>query len=116
MTSIRLPYIQEYRDRYGKVRRYFRRPGFKRVTLPGTPGSPQFMAAYEAALSSERPTIGRKHKDGTIGDLVAGFYRSAAFENLAPRRNSATGWYWISSLGKMVIARCATCPAASLSA
>jgi integrase len=43
------------------------------------------MAAYEAALSAERPPIGRKHKDGTIGDLVVSFYRSAYFENLKPR-------------------------------
>jgi integrase len=85
MTSIRLPYVQEYRDRHGKARRYFRRPGFKRVALRGTPGSPQFMTAYEAALAAERLPIGRKHKDGTIGDLVASFYRSAYFENLKPR-------------------------------
>ena len=85
MTSIRLPYVQEYRDRHGKERRYFRRPGFKRVALQGTPGSLQFMAAYEAALAAERQPIGRKHKDGTIGDLVANFYRSAYFENLKPR-------------------------------
>jgi site-specific recombinase XerD len=85
MTSIRLPYIQEYHDRHGKVRRYFRRPGFNRVVLPGTPGSSQFMAAYEAALSAERPPIGRRHKEGTIGELVTGFYRSAYFENLKPR-------------------------------
>ena len=85
MTTIRLLYIQQYRDRHGKVRRYFRRPGFKRVALPGAPGSPQFMAAYKAALSAERPPIGRKHKEGTIGDLVMGFYRSAYFENLKPR-------------------------------
>jgi hypothetical protein len=78
MTSIRLPYVQEYRDRHGKARRYFRRPGYKRVALPGTPGSPSFMAAYEAALVAERLTIGGKHKDGTVGDLVASFYRSAA--------------------------------------
>jgi integrase len=82
MTSIRLPYVQEYRDRHGKARRYFRRPGFKRVTLHGTPGSPQFMAAYQAALAAERPPIGRKHNDGTVGDLVVSFYRSAAFDNL----------------------------------
>ncbi len=43
------------------------------------------MAAYEAAVSAERPAIGRTHKEGTIGDLVAGFYRSAYFENLKPR-------------------------------
>ena len=84
MTSIRLPYVQEYRDRHGKPRRYFRRPGFKRVTLPGTPGSPQFMMAYQTALAAERPPIGRKHKDGTVGDLVTSFKRSAYFENLKP--------------------------------
>jgi integrase len=82
MTSIRLPYVQEYRDRHGKARRYFRRPGFKRVALRGTPGSPQFMTAYEAAFAAERPPIGRKHNDGTVGDLVVSFYRSAAFDNL----------------------------------
>jgi enterobacteria phage integrase len=85
MTSIRLPYVKEYRDRHGKVRRYFRRPGFKRVTLPGTPGSPQFMGAYESALSAEKPPIGRRHKEGTIGDLVASFYTSAQFMKLKPR-------------------------------
>jgi enterobacteria phage integrase len=86
MTSIRLPYVQEYRDRHGKARRYFRRPGFKRVTLPGTPGSPQFMDAYETALSAEPPPTKRstRHKDGSIGDLVTGFYRSPYFENLKP--------------------------------
>ena len=43
------------------------------------------MAAYEAALSAERLPIGRKHKDGTIGDLVVSFYKSPYFENLKPR-------------------------------
>ena len=64
MTKIRLPYVQEYRDRHGRARRYFRRPGYKRVTLSGTPGSPAFMAAYQAALGSERPPIGRRHGRG----------------------------------------------------
>jgi integrase len=85
MTSIRLPYVQEYLDRHRTPRRYFRRPGYKRVTLPGTPGSPQFMAAYQAALAAERPPIGRKHGEGTIGDLVVSFYKSPYFENLKPK-------------------------------
>src|ERR1700722_14207989 len=84
MTSIRLPHVQEYRDRQGKARRYFRRPGYKRVTLPGTPGSPAFMAAYQTALASERPPIGRRHGEGTVGDLVVSFYKSPNFENLKP--------------------------------
>jgi enterobacteria phage integrase len=84
MTILKLPYVQEYRDRHGKVRRYFRRPGYKRVTLPGTPGSPQFMSAYQAALAAERPPIGRRYGEGTIGDLVVSFYKSPYFENLKP--------------------------------
>ena len=42
------------------------------------------MAAYESALADERLPIGRRHNDGTVGDLVASFYRSAALENLKP--------------------------------
>jgi hypothetical protein len=85
MTSIRLPYIQEYRDRAGKVRRYFRRPGFKRVCLPGVPGSPQFMSAYEAALANGSAPVGRSHREGTIAALVVSFYKSQFFDNLKPQ-------------------------------
>jgi putative ABC transport system substrate-binding protein len=46
MTSIKLPYVLEYTDRHGKVRRYFRRRGSKQIALPGIPGSDEFMAAY----------------------------------------------------------------------
>jgi hypothetical protein len=55
MTSIRLRYINEYRDRHGKLRRYFRRPGSRTVPLPGLPGSIEFMAAYQAALAVKAP-------------------------------------------------------------
>jgi integrase len=85
VTKIRLPYIQEYRDRTGKVRRYFRRPGFERVALPGVPGSPQFMSAYEAAMATGSKPVGRNHREGTIGALVVGFYKSTSFDNLKPR-------------------------------
>ena len=50
MTRIKLDYVHECRDRHGKLRRYFRRPGFKQVALPGIPGSDEFMAAYQRAL------------------------------------------------------------------
>jgi hypothetical protein len=42
------------------------------------------MAAYQAALVAERPPIGRKHGEGTVGDLVVSFYKSPYFENLKP--------------------------------
>ena len=44
------PYVQQYRDNRRKMRRYFRRKG-GRVALPGEPGSPEFQAAYAAALA-----------------------------------------------------------------
>ena len=38
-------YVQQFLDRHGKARFYYRRPGFKLVPLPGLPWSPAFMAA-----------------------------------------------------------------------
>jgi hypothetical protein len=42
---------------YRRRRYYFRRRGFKKVALPGLPGSQEFMAAYQAALA-QRLDIG----------------------------------------------------------
>ena len=50
MTKLPLRYVNEYRDVRGKVRRYFRRRGQKKVPLPGLPGSEEFMRAYQGAL------------------------------------------------------------------
>jgi hypothetical protein len=47
MTRIKLKYVNEYIDRHGKVRRYFRRPGSRAIPLPGLPGSIEFIAAYQ---------------------------------------------------------------------
>ena len=38
VTKLPLRYVNEYRDVRGKVRRYFRRPGQKRIPLLGTSG------------------------------------------------------------------------------
>jgi len=83
MTRIRLPYVHEYRDRHGKLRRYVRRPGSRRVALPGLPGSPEFMQAYQDAMSGPalRP---RAAKAGTLAALAAEFFASTEFANLKP--------------------------------
>jgi len=63
MTHLRLKYVQAFVDRKtGGVFRYFRRPGFPHVRLPGLPGSAEFMDAYQAALAGaqrSRATIRR---------------------------------------------------------
>jgi integrase len=84
MTKISLPYVHEYRDRHGKARRYVRRPGLPRVPLPGTPGSADFMAAYQAALAEPSKVPRSKHGLGTFGFLVTDYYRSPEFTNLRP--------------------------------
>src|SRR5215831_15372352 len=83
MTKIRLPFIHEYRDRHGKLRRYVRRPGSRRVALPGLPGSREFMQAYQDAMTGPllRP---RAPKAGTLAALAAEFFGSTEFANLRP--------------------------------
>src|SRR5262245_45388293 len=84
MTRLRLEYVHEYRDRHGKLRRYVRRPGVRRVRLPGLPGSPEFMQAYQDAISGPAPLVRSRHKLGTLGSLVTDFFRSTEFANLKP--------------------------------
>jgi hypothetical protein len=60
--TLRLKYVNEFRDRRGKLRRYFRRPGRPAISLPGEPGSPKFMKSYEAALAGLPPPAQRRAK------------------------------------------------------
>lgn len=88
MTRIKLQYIHEFRDRHGKARYYFRRPGFKRIALKGAPGSAEFMDAYRAALAGDTaPPVeigAARTMPGTIAALTVAYYNSATFHALAP--------------------------------
>jgi len=89
MTRIRLQYVHAFRDRHGKVRHYFRRPGFKQIPLPGLPGSPEFMEAYQAALSgmtAPPSMIGASRTTaGTLNAAIVAYYASKSFiDGLAP--------------------------------
>jgi integrase len=80
-------YTQAFVDRHGTARFYFRKAGNKQVPLPGPPWSPQFMAAYEAALEYQGPRIdigASRTKPGTINALVVSYFNSLAFQALAP--------------------------------
>jgi integrase len=82
-------YVHSFTDRHGKQRYYFRRPGFERAPLPGLPWSPQFMAAYEAALAGQAPKVGSTHvKAGTIRALAISYFNSSGFRSLAPSTQS----------------------------
>jgi integrase len=74
-------YVNGFVDRHGRPRFYFRRRGFKKIPLPGLPWSPEFMAAYEAALTGQDGIeIGAcRTKPGTMRALAVSYYNSAAF-------------------------------------
>lgn len=85
MAKIELKHVQRFRDRNGHMRHYFRKPGCKRVTLPGQPGSTEFMEAYRAALET-RHEVGLKNETpGTISALVAAYYVSKEWASLQPQ-------------------------------
>jgi integrase len=84
MTKLPLHYVNEYRDVRGKIWRYFRRRGHRRIPLPGLPGSDEFMAAYQAALAGVATSPGASRtKPGTLNATIVGYYQSPAFHQLA---------------------------------
>src|SRR5215471_19395937 len=84
---LRLPkFVHGFIDRHGRPRFYFRRAGFKQAPLAGLPWSPEFMAAYEAALNAQRFPIGAKRAGpDSVNDAVARYLQSKVFtDGLAP--------------------------------
>ena len=81
MTKIRLKFVNDFCDRHGKVRHYFRRPGFKSIPLPGLPGSVDFMEAYQTALAKvPGAEIGaRRTVSGTFNALIVAYYKHTVF-------------------------------------
>lgn len=75
------PHIQTFRDRYGKVRYYFRKPGLPRVALPSDPSSPEFERAYHTALKGA-PIISKRTPERSMKHLIEIYYQSPAFQKL----------------------------------
>lgn len=81
----KLPHVQQFVDRRGKLRFYFRRPDFPRVALPGPYGSPEFLAAYQTALEGRPEPVGASRTvPGSINALIISYYSSASFTSLRP--------------------------------
>jgi integrase len=86
VAVLKLKYVNEYVDRTGKLRRYFRRGGRTLGPLPGDVGSEEFMAAYQGYLSAggSKPVPTVRNSEGTFGRLITDFYGSRPFANLKP--------------------------------
>jgi integrase len=86
VTKLPLKYVNAFRDRHGKMRHVFRRRGFKKVPLPGLPGSEEFMAAYQAALAGVESKLeigASRTKPGTVNAAIAGYYTSTVFQEMS---------------------------------
>jgi|SRR5271169_117931 len=82
---IRLKYVHAFRDRFGRMRYYFRRHG-KQTALPGLPGSNEFMAAYATQLDaiSKRVAARPKAAPGTFAALAVRYFGSPQYQSLSP--------------------------------
>lgn len=79
------PFVQRFIDRHGRLRFYFRKPGFPRVSLPGPYGGPEFLAAYHEATNGKAKELGASRTvPGTINALIVSYYQAPAFTTLRP--------------------------------
>jgi integrase len=90
---LKLPrYVHGFVDRHGKPRFYFRRAGFDIVALPGLPYSPEFMAAYGAALAGQRFAPASRVAAGTMDALALSYFASPEFCMLRSSTRRARRW------------------------
>lgn len=83
MALIDLKYCRRDTDRHGNVRYHVRRGG-RAIRIRGEPGSPEFMAAYHAAIAQTAPKADPEAKiaPGTLKWLGLQFRESAEFKTL----------------------------------
>jgi hypothetical protein len=108
MSRICLPYIKAWVDKKtGKPYWRFRRRGYKEVTLPGLPGSGEFMEAYQRALDGPQMPVGASRtKAGTVNAAIIGYYDSKMFfGSLAPARKQYASKSWNASAQIMATGR-----------
>lgn len=82
MTIIRLKHLQRFKDRHGKIRIYFRKPGQKRVALPHE-DDPEFFRAYQAAFSQAADPDNKPPPPKTFARLITDWLNSPRFMQLA---------------------------------
>lgn len=88
MTKIKLKHIDRFKDRHGRMRYFFRKGKGPRLPLTGEPGSPEFMASYQAAIEGQfEAPAAERHRggDGTFDRLVENYFRSPEYLNLSER-------------------------------
>lgn len=87
MTIVKLKHLDAFTDRHGRRRYYFRKGKGARIALPGVPGSPEFLTAYQRALNGhpvETP-LRMRGNPGTFDRLVQEYFASPDYLRLNPQ-------------------------------
>lgn len=88
MPRKRKPFIQREQRSPTNVAWYFRRGKGPRIRLPGAYGSSEFEAAYEAALSGQKPPQARPADRRSVRWLIEQYQESGRFHLLAEETQS----------------------------
>lgn len=79
--AVRLRHVHRLKHRDGSARYLLRVPGCRAVTLPGEPGTPEFMLAYQRGIEVAAPPAPRLAV-GSLDALAVSYYASPAFAGL----------------------------------
>jgi hypothetical protein len=83
MPRPRPPYLLRERNRFGTVVWYVRIGRGPRIRIRGEYGSPEFTAAYRAAIAGEAPQRGHVAPSGSLAGLIASYRDSGAWTRLS---------------------------------
>lgn len=88
--KLNLPYVIPDRDRHGNVRYYYRRPGCRKIRIPGDPGSQAFVDHYyavrEGKIAAKPLRVQLQLSSaGTLRRLCEQYYVSSEFGQLGTR-------------------------------
>ncbi len=77
-------HVKSYIDRHGKQWHYFCWPGHgPQVPLPGKPGSPEFVQAWQRAAGMAKRIPGSRSMPGSVSAAIEAFYLDPRFTALA---------------------------------
>jgi len=88
MRSASLPFVNEFKDRHGRVRRYVRRHG-KAVRLELSPEDPGYVVEYQRALDRLAP-VPHASESGTWDALCDEYLTSTRFTQMGARNQVET--------------------------
>lgn len=109
VTSIRLKYLLQDRDRHGKVRFYVRMKGKRKIRIRAAFGTEEFISAYSKALSetadNEPRTQAGMPRQGSFGRACLNYYASPTLGIWTPAQKIGAVVTWMRLPVNMEISR-----------